>query len=174
MFLFVNWCNENQGFLTFLLSAFTILLSIIAIIVSINTARLPYKKRVLLNIEYKYALLTNSDEMAPYQLRLSIINIGNSPIGIKSLALGFKKNGRMQKLTLIDGSNFESTILEISNKAIYDYPYDRIGNYLISQINDVNSYIKANTTLYITAYTFDGHLYKKKFNTVYDLIDTFR
>ena len=38
----ITWCNSNNGFATILLSALTLLVSIIAIIVSIRTARLPY------------------------------------------------------------------------------------------------------------------------------------
>lgn len=40
----INWCNNNEGFATITLSFFTFIVSVIAIIVSINTARLPYKK----------------------------------------------------------------------------------------------------------------------------------
>lgn len=40
----IQWCNENVGFATIVLSALTLLVSIIAVIVSIRTARLPYKK----------------------------------------------------------------------------------------------------------------------------------
>ena len=43
----VIWCNENTGFATILLSALTLIVSIIAVIVSINTARLPYKNDYL-------------------------------------------------------------------------------------------------------------------------------
>ena len=45
----VQWCNENVGFATIVLSALTLMVSIVAIVVSIKTAQLPYKK--LLKIE---------------------------------------------------------------------------------------------------------------------------
>ena len=48
MELIVNWCNKNNGFITAILSAIGLLLSIIAIVVSIRTARLPYKKKLKL------------------------------------------------------------------------------------------------------------------------------
>lgn len=44
---FVNWCNNNIGFATLILSALTLFVSILAVIVSIHTAKLPYKKKVL-------------------------------------------------------------------------------------------------------------------------------
>lgn len=45
----INWCNLNNGFATILLSVLTLLVSIIAVIVSIHTARLPYKKKLLIS-----------------------------------------------------------------------------------------------------------------------------
>lgn len=45
----ITWCNSNNGFATILLSALTLLVSIIAIIVSIRTARLPYKKKLIVS-----------------------------------------------------------------------------------------------------------------------------
>ena len=45
----INWCNSNNGFATILLSALTLLVSIIAIIVSIHAARLPYKKKLIVS-----------------------------------------------------------------------------------------------------------------------------
>ena len=44
----INWCNNNTGFLSAVLAALSLLLSSIAIIVSIRTARLPYRKRIKL------------------------------------------------------------------------------------------------------------------------------
>ena len=40
----IQWCNDNVGFATIVLSTLTLLVSIIALIVSTRTARLPYKK----------------------------------------------------------------------------------------------------------------------------------
>lgn len=38
---YIQWCNENNGFLTAILSITSLLLSVTAIVVSIMTARLP-------------------------------------------------------------------------------------------------------------------------------------
>ena len=45
---FIEWCNQNNGFISAILSIIGLLLSIIAIVISIHTARLPYKKKLLL------------------------------------------------------------------------------------------------------------------------------
>ena len=44
----IQWCNENNGFLTAILSLIGLVLSVTAIVVSIRTARLPYKKKLML------------------------------------------------------------------------------------------------------------------------------
>ena len=55
----IQWCNENVGFATIVLSGLTLLVSIIAVIVSLRTARLPYKK--LLKIEDGSYFTTDGD-----------------------------------------------------------------------------------------------------------------
>lgn len=44
----IKWCNDNTGFVSAILAALSLLLSLIAIIVAIRTARLPYKKCIKL------------------------------------------------------------------------------------------------------------------------------
>lgn len=44
----IEWCNNNQGFISAILSLLTLIASIIAIIISIVTSRLPFKKKLLL------------------------------------------------------------------------------------------------------------------------------
>ena len=48
----IRWCNENNGFLTAILSLIGLVLSVTAIVVSIRTARLPYKKKLMLSLTY--------------------------------------------------------------------------------------------------------------------------
>lgn len=40
----IEWCNNNQGFISAILSLLTLIASIIAIIISIVTSRLPLRK----------------------------------------------------------------------------------------------------------------------------------
>ena len=44
---FIDWCNNNMGFASLLLSTLTLFVSILAIVVSIHTAKLPYKMNIL-------------------------------------------------------------------------------------------------------------------------------
>lgn len=60
----IRWCNENNGFLTAILSLIGLVLSVTAIVVSIRTARLPYKKKLMLGsytkLQLKYLKGSNS------------------------------------------------------------------------------------------------------------------
>ena len=67
----IQWCNDNVGFATIVLSALTLLVSIIAIFVSIRTARLPYKK--LIKIEAGSYFTTDGAS----GLHVTAINCGN-------------------------------------------------------------------------------------------------
>lgn len=78
----INWCNENVGFISLLLSLLTLIVSILAIFISIKTAQLPYRKKLLLTVN-------NYD--APgfhgYGILVSVTNIGNRTIFIKKIGL---------------------------------------------------------------------------------------
>ena len=79
----IEWCNNNEGFLTMLLSLLTLVTSIIAIIVSIKTAKLPYKKKIDINTFY------DEIDENKYGCRLSIVNTGNRIIGISHICLEY-------------------------------------------------------------------------------------
>ncbi|WP_330390096.1 MBL fold metallo-hydrolase [Butyrivibrio hungatei] len=82
----IQWCNDNVGFATIVLSALTLLVSIIAIFVSIRTARLPYKK--LIKIEAGSYFTTDGAS----GLHVTAINCGNMDFTISSM--GCRVNGK--------------------------------------------------------------------------------
>lgn len=82
----IQWCNDNAGFTSAILSVMTILLSIIAIVVSIETAKIPYRKNMAIII---YGLCDGHEE---YELPIMVINNGNRPICIYSIEV--KIDGR--------------------------------------------------------------------------------
>lgn len=75
---FIEWCNNNQGFLSFLLSTITLILSIIAIVVSIITMKNPYKKRIIVEASCMY----DGSENKVY---VWISNVGNKVISVKQI-----------------------------------------------------------------------------------------
>lgn len=66
---FIQWCNTNAGFMDALLSFLTIVISSIAIFVSVKTAKLPFKKK--LTVTHGVYLYDNR-----YQLLAIITNSG--------------------------------------------------------------------------------------------------
>lgn len=82
----IKWCNDNVGFATIVLSSLTLLVSVIAIVVSVRTARLPYKK--MLKIETG-SYLTTDDESG---LHVTATNCGNMDFTINSMGFIGKGN----------------------------------------------------------------------------------
>ena len=77
----IKWCNENTGFATIILSVLTLIVSIIAIFVSISTARLPYKKKLLVE---RGSFIINTG----IGFHVTATNVGNRQVKISSI--GFK------------------------------------------------------------------------------------
>ena len=104
----ITWCNNNNGFLTAILSVVGLALSIIAIIVSIRTARLPYKKKLILgsSLSVQTQMIPGlSVQMDVAGVSASATNVGNRPISITYLGYAIKKDGKLMK-TLIKGECF--------------------------------------------------------------------
>lgn len=83
----IEWCNANNGFLTALLALLNTFISTLAIIVSIRTAQLPYKKSVYLNIFFPIRGYWQDDGSwsgaEPYRADVRISNTGNRNIMIE-------------------------------------------------------------------------------------------
>ena len=98
---FIKWCNDNNGFLTALLSIVGLTVSIIAIIVSIRTARLPYKKKILLGSSFllEASVIPNVSVKTSFRgISSAATNIGNRKINLIYLGYAIKKEGKYNKL----------------------------------------------------------------------------
>lgn len=91
----INWCNNNVGFIEALLSIVGLIVSIIAIVVSIRTARLPYKKGVKLSKTFDYNFSINKETKKVSTkligVSLSAVNTGSRDINLTFLGLVIKK-----------------------------------------------------------------------------------
>lgn len=93
----IRWCNENNGFLTAILSLIGLVLSVTAIVVSIRTARLPYKKKLMLGSYMSVGASMIPGVGAETQIlgmSASATNVGNRTINITYLGYAIKKDGR--------------------------------------------------------------------------------
>lgn len=96
----IEWSNANTGFFSALLSILGLAISSLAIVVSIRTARLPYKKRVVLSKSFNYLM---GNDLKLHSFSTMATNVGNRVISIDYLGIGFKKRGKMQKIvTMFD------------------------------------------------------------------------
>ena len=78
----IEWCNINSGFIQAILALLTLIVSIIAIAVSIKTANLPYKKKMVLTFGSYIGVGFVDDG-----IHVTCINCGNRTFHIKKLGL---------------------------------------------------------------------------------------
>lgn len=145
----ITWCNANEGFATLLLSALTLLVSIIAIIVSINTARIPYKKRLLVTVG-------SFISEAGIGYHITATNVGNRQLKISNIGFQIQKYVYINKFTISD-----SQIMLSQGEVTTQY----------FEIDDLKRAIKAmNVTGFTQIYAYvkdtEGKEYKKHFSSV--------
>ena len=106
----VNWCNDNNGFITAVLSVIGLFLSFIAIVVSVRTARLPYRKKIKLSfstdVELSYDPETGKSDSRVVGMSVNAANVGFRNICITYLGIGIKNSWwscDMQKLGKVKG-----------------------------------------------------------------------
>ena len=163
---FIKWCNENSGFLTAILSITGLLLSLIAIFVSIRTARLPYKKKLLLG-----SSLLLAASVAPGMsartfiagLSASATNIGNRTIILTYLGYAIKKDGRFNKIYPLN-RQFDSKA-KLAPSELFEVQFQ------MEELLKVFMKEDRNTKLYVFANDTEGTEYKRRAGTVGKLID---
>lgn len=134
----ITWCNQNEGFLSFVLSVVTIVISIIAITTSFKVAKLPYRiKLKVMPVAYK-----SPDGL---MVDLVIYNQGNIETGIDHISIAdnnklvlemyrgervFIKPGYTQKcrIEIFDrGEYIEENTIDLNNKIVITI-HDSYGN----------------------------------------------
>lgn len=116
---FIKFCNNNQGFLSAVLSFFTIITSIIAIAVSLHTARLPYRKKLLLEFKDVYFVPTYGTELIFNGCAVEVTNIGNMPISLEYFGLAIKEEKEIRRIYSKDQNH--SCILGVGETEIVNY-----------------------------------------------------
>lgn len=76
----IEWCNTNTGFISAILACLSLIVSIVAIGISIHVSRLPYVKKLLVKPTY-YFTVPATDE----GLSVTATNVGSRPIHIEHL-----------------------------------------------------------------------------------------
>lgn len=81
MISIVQWCNENEGFYLALCALLSLVVSVIAVVVSLVAFRKPYTK------ELSFNLWLGFDSNGHYIAHVALANIGAADICIKSACL---------------------------------------------------------------------------------------
>jgi conserved domain protein len=165
----IEWCNTNTGFLTAILSIFSLLVSTIAIVVSVETARLPYNKKVLLSFSTDIGFFTNP---TTGQLNSEIVgmsvnatNVGFRCVNITYLGISFKDKFLLCKQNKILKIRDERTgIGLIAPSEIKTESFKK--DDLIFALSKPNSSAK----VFLYAIDSEGQAYSKKIGRASDIV----
>ena len=156
----IEWCNENVGFVTAILSAIGLFLSSIAVVISICTARLPYKKKLKLSctLDYRYSDSNGSSSERLTGLSASCVNLGHRDICVTYVGLGIRNSGLKHDFVKFGIINNEI-------KPVIIKPTEMTSN--IFDILSLSANLKPKYEkgyIYILAYDSEGKQYYKKFD----------
>ena len=165
----IKWCNDNNGFLTAILSLISLILSITAIVVSISTARLPYKKKLLLDS----SILLGVSRMPIRGIETNLVglsatatNIGNRAISLTYLGFAIKKGSKFSTMYPIDRP-FDSRET-LGPSEMFDIKFSK--GEILKELSKEDS----KTRLYTYALDTEGTAYKKKVGTIGKVISSLK
>ena len=159
----IDWCNTNNGFLTGILSIVGLLLSTIAIVVSIHTARLPYRKKIKLGSSALFRVTESTLSPSVWGFEASATNIGNRPVNMTYIGYAIKSEGKFNKIY--------PTNREFDCKAMLEPSEYKGVQFMANELLSSFSKIDRNTKLYVYASDSEGKEYLHRAGTVGKLID---
>lgn len=149
---FIEWCNENIGFASLMLSALTLFVSILAIFVSIHTAQLPFKKKLVIST----GSYISKDGIG---IHVTVTNVGNRNVKIKKIGIFIGEKIYLDKNDLVNGP-FD---LNQGNEISRYYKQDELKSLI------VENNIKASKKLIAFIEDTEGKKKKKKICKVHNL-----
>ena len=163
---FIQWCNDNTGFISAILSLIGLVLSVTAIVVSIRTARLPYNKKLLLGsfMSIGAGLIPGGHTRTQIVgMSASATNIGNRTVNISYLGYAIKKDGRYNMIYPVNRDFDCKASLEPSEMSETQFYTDEL----------LKCFSKENrkTKLFVYAKDTEGTEYKRRAGNVGKLID---
>ena len=149
----VTWCNDNAGFASAVLALGTIIVSVIAIIVSLRTARLPYVKKIKITYGWYYGVAGGG-------IHITATNIGNRPVTISMIGMLIKNK------QIIVPSEVEDwqTKIGVSELVTVRFLYRE----LIRGIKEAG--FKENEIVYGYVTDTEGDTVKRRIGTVKDIL----
>lgn len=152
----IQWCNDNNGFISAVLSFVGLLLSIIAIVISLRTAKLPYKKKLLLGsyTSIGAGLIGGNAITQVVGMSVSATNIGNRIVNIAYLGYAIKKDGRYNIIYPINR--------DFDNKGPLEPSEMLETQFYTNELLECFSREKRKTKLFVYAKDTEGTEYKRK------------
>lgn len=153
---FIEWCNENNGFLTAILSILTLFVSIVAVVVSIQTARLPYKRRISTTVVTCVSMGSSSQAVTGFSV--SATNTGNRNINIMHFGLAYKDGPQLVPYIRNGCTLGDKSIVVPAEVVSVTYSLEEVASFL--------SDLPHKKIIYSYAYDAEWREYKKRYNTV--------
>lgn len=161
---FINWCNSNQGFLSLLLAIFTALISVVAIIISILTARLPYKKKLKITTSYMFAIAqTVMGNLSTRYLTVGVVNVGNRTVSTDYVGLGFYKDNSLQRV--YPTSRALNCKTKLNPSQLFEV------NYLAEEILKLQNIVSLDEMIYSVVIDTEGQVTTKRFGYLKNIIN---
>ena len=152
----IEWCNINNGFLTGILPLLTLIVSIVAVAVSIRTARLPYMKRIILTSDITVMVGKNdiTGQIASQfsGITVNATNIGNRNMNLKFLGFAIRTGFKLQKMQTTERELGGTGILEPTAVATIEYTAKEVLGF---------GTLKPRTKVYCCAMDTEGKTYLK-------------
>ena len=144
------------------------LISILAIIISIVTARLPYKKKLKLISSYKYGVMQTvmGSNLKSMFITVGVVNVGNRAVSTDYVGLGFYKDKRLQRVYPIDRALNCKEIVNPSQLFEIDY--------LIEEILRLQNIVSPDEMIYSVVVDTEGRVTKKRFGYLKNIINAIK
>lgn len=167
----INWCNLNNGFLTAILSLVGLLISTVAIIVSINTARLPYKKNLKLSssldIEFSKNIITGEVSTKTRGISVNAANIGSRNVNITYLGIAIK--GKSSKKATKKMTKIKDDVTGIGLISPTEVKTEEFKK--VDLLNCLSTMCDKHDRIFLYAHDTEGQEYFAKSGTVEKMIE---
>lgn len=149
---FVEWCNNNQGFITAIFSLLSLLISTTAIVISILTSKLPYKKAVRVSSGSYFGVGEGMENQQG--VYVNVLNVGNVPINIVEVGLLLGKKYCINTNTIAEARGV------LKQMESFEQSFPSMGL--------KETFKGKNGRVYAFAKDAEGHIYKKYLCTAKD------
>ena len=144
----VEWCNDNEGFVSAVLALLSLVLSVVAICISISVAKLPFKKKISVAF---YTNMGVGGAQGYVEYEVVATNIGNRVVATDYVGLGYYKKGKLQRLYTINRNLENKRRLDINESCSVKFTK-----------NEFDNVKRQCSRVYAIATDVEGTIFKKR------------